>query len=94
MSLSPESNPVHISGERQGIYANEELEVPSNRKQPTGARSLLKSWGQTGDLSRRWQIMEDNAYKATEVQLLVLYISLGLQFFLPPSSRSKESRDK
>lgn len=62
--LSLKSDPVHISGERQAMYASEVLEVTSNRRQPMGVMPFLKSWGQTGDLSRRWQIMEDNMYKA------------------------------
>lgn len=64
MSLSLKSDPVHISGERQVIYVNEVLQVTSNRRQPAGVTSFLKSWGQTGDLSRGWQIMRHNVYKA------------------------------
>lgn len=64
MSLSLESDPVHISGERQVIYVNEVLQVTSNRRQPVGVMSFLKSWEQTGDLSRRWQIMKETMYTA------------------------------
>jgi hypothetical protein len=86
MSLIPKSDPVHISGERQATYVNEVLEVPSNRRQPMGAMSLLKSWGQTGDVSRRWQITEDNAYKATGSSCWCLTSALGSSSPCLPSS--------